>query len=145
MMIDDMESYYYLNIIMATISQHRPVTQIPPTAANDELVSLHSPIKPPSHPLETEVLTEAAWTEVAKKSKSRNNAKRKQHARLEAVIVQAEGLSYSDMLKKIKADKEVLLVSTNFSTVSMTKATLEWFLAGTRKTEKKFPEHSREL
>lgn len=111
-----------LNIIMATISQHRPVTQIPPTAANDERANPYSPNKPPSHPPETEVPTEAEWTEVAKKGKSRNNAKRKQHIRPEAVIIKAEGLSYSEMLKKIKADKEVQSVSTNFSTVSKTKA-----------------------
>lgn len=65
---------------------------------------------------------EAMWTEVVKKGKPREKTKQKQHPRPEAVIVQAEGLSYSDMLKKIKADKEVQAVSANFSTVSMTKA-----------------------
>ncbi|KAF0747345.1 Uncharacterized protein FWK35_00022478 [Aphis craccivora] len=58
------------------------------------------------------------WTEVVK----RNNHKGKLCHRPEAVMVQAEGLTFTDMLKKVKADREVQAVSANFTGIDMTRA-----------------------
>lgn len=81
------------------------------------------------------------WTEVVK----RNNHKGKLCHRPEAVMVQAEGLTFTDMLKKVKADREVQAVSANFTGIDMTRAGhLRSFTTNKeRKTGKLSPERYR--
>jgi len=62
------------------------------------------------------------WTEVVQRNNPQNRRKTKQRYRPEAVVVQAEGLTYTDMLKRIKTDKEVQAVSKHINAISMTRA-----------------------
>lgn len=54
-----------------------------------------------------------------------NNKRQNTHrirTRPDAIIIRTEGIPYSEMLKKIKTNKEVQEVGENLSIVSMTKA-----------------------
>lgn len=61
------------------------------------------------------------WKEVKTKKTRKLQSKQKTRSRPDAIIVQAEGLSYSDMLKKIKLGKEAREISNTIEMVSKTK------------------------
>jgi hypothetical protein len=76
----------------------------------------------PTTASDLKIPTEYTWTEIVQRNNPQNNRKTKKRHRPEAVVVQAEGLTYTDMLRRIKTDKEVQAVSTHISAISMTRA-----------------------
>lgn len=68
----------------------------------------------------TDMKTEDQWTEVRKRSKKEQKTV-KPKPRPDIIIVKANDMSYSDMLKRLKAGKEVQALSKSINAVTPTK------------------------